>query len=342
MPNPVHNIVIPPDSVVDFFASQEAIDAGLSVGDKVKFSVIGQGRASIYFGSTAPSQFDNATGYFEIKPSLSQESKPTDSGVFIYSRLGCTVNVRVENISPVGNGGVPDDVTRALRIEGHNQNLAGGNVWCDIWGGGANTIPEPSKLGQQLQVLSSSNSDTELGIGAQIVRLEYLNSLDELTSEDIALDGTTPALTNATNITDIIDFYNVSTGSNSVSVGDIDVTDVGNSSLIFNRIDANGNKSMSTLRHLLPSSTFYLTQMVVSGDTKGTDVILRANSNDSGEVFGDDNWLFQVPVTMSDAPAVINFNPAIVIPSTARMKVSARGTNAGNRVSVFIGGWVKV
>lgn len=244
--------------------------------------------------------------------------------------------------NPVLTSGVPLDVTRQLRIEGHNPSLVGGNVWHDIWGGGAETIPEPNQAGQQLQVLSSSGSDTELGVGAQIVRIEYLNTLNELTSEDIALNGTTPVLTVATDITDIIDFYNISTGSNSVSVGDVDVTDVGNDSLIFNRIDANGNKSMSTLRHLLPTSSFYLTSMTISGDTKGTDIILRANSNDSGEVFGDDNWLFQVPVTMSDAPVNIPFDPAIVIPPGARMKVSGRGTNAGNKVSVFINGWVKV
>ena len=242
----------------------------------------------------------------------------------------------------IANQGVPLDVTRVLRIEGHNPSLVGGNVWHDIWEGGATDIPEPSQSGQQLQVQSSNLNDTATGTGARVVRLDYLSSAGELASENITLNGTTPVLTAATNITDVVDLYCVETGSNIVSVGTVDITEPANAALIYNRIAAGGNKSMSTLRHALPTSTFYLTQMVVSGDTKGTDIMLRSNSNDSGEVFGDYNWLFQVPITMSDAPTTINFNPAIEIPPTARVKVSGRGTNAGNSVSVFINGWVKV
>lgn len=102
-----------------------------------------------------------------------------------------------------------------------------------------------------------------------------------------------------------------------------------------------GNKSMSTLRHFLPSSTAYITSLTVSGDTKGTDIMLRSDSNDSGDVF-DGVWLFQVPITMSDAPVTVMFNPAIVIPPNARLKVSARAGASGNTVSVFINGWVKI
>lgn len=244
--------------------------------------------------------------------------------------------------SPIASGGVPNDVDRQLRIEGHNSSLVGGNVWHDIWEGGATTIPEPSDIGEQVQVKSSSGSDTVGGAGGRVVRLEFLNSDGELASEDITLNGATPALSVATNITDIIDMYNVETGGNSVSAGNIDVTKLGDTGVIYNRIAAGGNKALSTLRHLLPTSTFYLTSLTVSGDTKGTDVMLRSNSNDSGDVFGDDNWLFQVPVTMSDSPITIPFVPALVIPPTARLKVSARGSNAGNAVSIFINGWVKI
>jgi hypothetical protein len=252
-----------------------------------------------------------------------------------------SIVINAENI--VKTNGVPLDVTRRLRIEGHNPNLSAGGAWSDIWEGGADTIPEPSQAGQQVQVRSSNAGDTLLGAGAQAVRIDYLNSDNELLSEEIDLDGSTPVLSVATNITDIIDFFNISVGSNEVSLGDVDITDVGNTALIYNRIAEGGNKSMSTLRHLLPTSTFYITQLVVSGDTKGVDVMLRSNSSDSGEVFGDNNWLFQVPITMSDAPTVINFNPAIAIPATARVKVSARtDSGSGSSISTFMNGWVKI
>ena len=239
------------------------------------------------------------------------------------------------------NGGVPIDVDRPIRIEGHNPNVSGGNVWNDIWEGGALVIPEPSVLGEQLQVVSSSVTDSAGDIGVTAIRIEYLSATEELLFEDIALSGTTPALTVATDITDIVDFYSISVGSEGVSTGNIDITEVGNIALIYNRIATGGNKSMSTLRHLLPTSTVYITSLTVSGDTKGTDIMLRSDSNDSGDVFSG-VWLFQVPITMSDAPVTVMFNPAIVIPPNARLKVSARAGASGNTVSVFINGWVRI
>lgn len=238
------------------------------------------------------------------------------------------------------SGGVPIDADRALRIEGHNPSIGGGNIWNDIWEGGANTIPEPSSSGQQVQIVCANAGDSVAGVGVQKVRLDYLTTDNVLAFEIIETNGST-ATSVATNITDIIDFHSVQNGSNLVSVGNIDVTDIGNPSLIFNRIAANGNKSMSTLRHFLPSSTAYITSLTVSGDTKGTDVILRSDSTDSGDVYPG-TWLFQVPITMSDAPTTVNFSPALVIPGTARLKVSARASSAGNTVSVFINGWVKI
>lgn len=243
--------------------------------------------------------------------------------------------------SDVANGGIPIDVDRPIRIEGHNPSIDGSGEWNDVWEGGARIIPEPSELGEQLQVVSSSAADAAGQTGVTAIRIEYLNTSEQLVFEDIALTGTTPALTVATDITDIIDFYSISTGSGGISAGDIDITEVGNTALIYNRIAAGGNKSMSTLRHFLPSSTAYITSLTVSGDTKGTDIMLRSDSNDSGDVFPE-VWLFQVPITMSDAPVEVIFDPAIRIPPNARLKVSARAGAAGNTVSVFINGWVKI
>lgn len=243
--------------------------------------------------------------------------------------------------SIVDNGGVPRDVTRKLRVEGHNASVGGGNVWNDIWEGGAVTIPEPDQIaGQQLQVVSSSTSDTLAGTGGQRVRIDFLAG-GELVFEELDLDGQTPVLTTATNITDIIDFYNVQVGATEIAVGDIDITDVGNDSVIYNRIAVGGNKSMSTLRHLLPGDTFYITDLVLSGDTKGTEVILRSDSSDAGIVYPN-VYLFAVPVTMTDAPSVIRFEPALEIPGPARLKVSARAGASGNTVSVFMNGYVKI
>lgn len=256
------------------------------------------------------------------------------------------VNVANEELSnSIKNNGVPLGVTRKLRIEGHNGNIGGSLIWNDIWEGGAVKIPEPNQsVGQQIQILSGGTgaaNDTLAGTGVQRVRLDFITTDDVLIFEEFDLDGVTPVLSVATNITDIIDFHSVQVGSTGAAVGTIDVTDVAGPAVIYNRITPLGNKSLTTLRHLLPTSTFYITDMVLSGDTKGTEVIFRSDSSDGGIVYPG-VFLFNVPVTMTDAPSVIRFNPALEIPGTARMKVSARAQAAGNTVSVFMNGWVKI
>ena len=241
------------------------------------------------------------------------------------------------------NGGIPNDVSRKLRIEGHNQSLVGGNVWHDIWEGGAAVIPEPEQVvGEQLAISSSSANDTLLGVGIRRIQVDFLTvEQDGLYSEIIDLNGLAESLTVATNITDIIDMHAIEVGTGGFADGIVDLHRVGDGAHIFSRISSGGNKSMTTLRHLLPTSTFYITNAVISGDTKGIDVQIRSDATDSGVVHSG-VWMFAAPLTITDAPATIAFNPALEIPPGGRLKVSARGTAGGNSVSVIMNGWVKV
>lgn len=341
MADTLTNIELPAKTWVNLYA-----ESGIATGSQILIENLSGIEVKLHSSDTTPTSTDvkndNTGAFSRVKSYEKDTSTPTGSIVWAYANSKCLVNVRDLSLEgSVKNGGVPLDVTRKLRIEGHNPSIGGGNVWNDIWEGGALIIPEPDQItGEQLQVRSSSASDTLAGVGAQRVRIDYLAG-GTLSFEELDLNGSTPVLTVATNITDIIDFHSVQVGSSEVAIGNVDITEVGNISLIFNRIAVNGNKSMSTLRHLLPDSTFYITDMVLSGDTKGTEVIFRSDSSDGGVVYPG-VFLFNVPITMTDAPAVIRFNPALEIPGTARMKVSARAGASGNTVSVFINGWVKI
>ncbi len=336
MVDTLNNIPLPANTWVNLHLA-----SGIPSGEGISVQVLGGATIKLSVSATTPSD-TNSNENLTVSDNRFTYNGGS-SPLWAYSPVVDTdVNVRdVMLEGSVSNGGVPLSVTRKLRIEGHNPNVGGGGVWNDIWEGGAVTIPEPNQAGQQLQVLSSDAGDTAAGVGAQVVRVDYLNASDELSFEEVTMNGTTPVNTVATDITDIIDFHSVQVGSTGVATGNIDITDVGGPAVIYNRIASNGNKSMSTLRHLLPTSTFYITDMVLSGDTKGTEVIFRSDSTDNGIVYPD-VFLFTVPVTMTDAPAVIKFNPALEIPGGGRMKVSARAQAAGNSVSVFMNGWVKI
>ena len=340
MSDTLKNIKLVRNTWIELYA-----ESGVSIGSQIAVENISAIPIKIYRGETVPLDADDVeNGFFNrLLAHGETEHIAGDLGVWALSEGdGCVVNViNLALEGSIKNGGVPLDVTRKLRIEGHRGNVGGGSVWNDIWEGGAVRIPEPNQItGEQLQVVSSSGNDAIAGTGAQRVRIDYIAG-GTLTFEELDLNGTTPVLTVATNITDIIDFHSVQVGTLEVAAGDVDITEKDNDSLIFNRIAVGGNKSMSTLRHLLPESTFYITDLVLSGDTKGTEIILRSDSTDNGVVYPG-VYLFNVPVTMTDAPAVIRFDPALEIPGSARVKVSARAGASGNTVSVFINGWVKI
>jgi len=337
MSDTLPNITLQPNTWVNLYAA-----TGLSTLNGISVQVIGSSTIKLAISATQPT---DETANEEHSPGNNRfRYGGGGSPLWAFSPVNTNViNVKDEELNnTVINDGIPTGVTRKLRIEGHNPSVGGGLIWNDVWEGGAVIIPEPNQsIGQQIQILSSSASDTLAGTGSQRVRLDFITTADVLTFEEFDLDGVTPVLSVATNITDIIDFHSVQVGSTGAAVGTIDVTDVAGPAVIYNRITPLGNKSLTTLRHLLPTSTFYITDMVLSGDTKGTEVIFRSDSSDSGIVYPG-VFLFNVPVTMTDAPSTIKFNPALEIPGTARMKVSARAQAAGNTVSVFMNGWVKI
>jgi len=237
--------------------------------------------------------------------------------------------------------GVPNNVDRRLRIEGRNSDVSKTGEWVDIWEGPTDIIPEPNPLGETLVIVSSNVNDTLAGTGTQIVQVLYLNTAEQLLAVDVEMNGTTQVVTAVTDMTDVIDILTIQVGSNSVSVGAIDVIENGVGT-VYARIAAGGNKSQSTLRHLLPLSAFYLTGMTVSSSSKGLDVVLRATSDDGGNVI-EDVYIYQVPLIVTDAPVYIPFRPAIYIPGRAKVKMSARTVaNGTHAVATMINGWVKI
>lgn len=235
--------------------------------------------------------------------------------------------------------GIPNDVTRKARIEGHLPSIIGGGDWHDVWEGGTQITPEPSDSGAQLLIRSTSGNDTVAGTGVQRVLLLYINTAGETVSEQLDMAGTTGVLTTATDIVSIYDFHSTLVGTNKVAVGTITLKN-SLDTILYNQITEGGNKSLCTLRHLRPNDTFYITSIVTSGDTKGTDIMLRSDSTDGGEVYPN-VWLFAVPITLTEGAVTPTFSPALEIPGGARVKISARSQVGGGTVSVFVNGWLR-
>ena len=95
MPNTIPNIIIQPDTVTDVYAQSEIISAGISTGEKVSLVLLGQGNLLMCSSASAPAKIDDVSGYREMTPKDNDWSNEAgDAGLFVYSRLGCTINVQ--------------------------------------------------------------------------------------------------------------------------------------------------------------------------------------------------------------------------------------------------------
>lgn len=230
---------------------------------------------------------------------------------------------------------------RSAQVEGKRVSISVGTH--DIWEGGADTIPLPNPLGQQMAIKSTNTDDINGGLGAREVILEYIDSLGDAKTEYILMNGTIEVLTVATNISFVNDFYvrrngDLPNNNKSTAIGDITVYEIGNASLVYNIIKEGGNKSLSTLRKIPNGSTYQIDALIVSGDTKGVTVKFRTNESDTGEE--TEGFLFRVPITIGDSPASISFPTSIKISSGRIFKATAfvpSGASGGD-VSYLISG----
>jgi hypothetical protein len=103
----------------------------------------------------------------------------------------------------------------------------------------------------QMQVVSTSGSDTAVGIGTQEVELDYMTSPTSIQpfkkkTEFVTMNGVAPVNTVATDIYRVDRFRSSRTGTNMQSVGDISLQSVGGAT-IYELIDASYNMSRSAI-----------------------------------------------------------------------------------------------
>ena len=93
MSNTIPSIVVPPDTITDIYSDSGVIAAGVVVGDQIQINMLGQGQSRIYSGAVAPAEINAASGYQQFDAGDFAVNESGDLGAFIYSRLGCTINV---------------------------------------------------------------------------------------------------------------------------------------------------------------------------------------------------------------------------------------------------------
>lgn len=152
-------------------------------------------------------------------------------------------------------------------ISAYGQYVAtGGEVNHLIWPDGVFNIPASS--GVQMSIVSTSASDdnTPGGTGIRTIDIHYLDANLNPMIEAVALNGTTPVLTMATNIRFIQCVHILTAGSAKAAVGTINVT---NSGIIYSQIAAGGRRCSSTAR-MVPKGKKCYVQGAAAGSVSGT------------------------------------------------------------------------
>ena len=94
MANTIPNIVVLPDTITNIYTDAGVVAAGIIVGDQINVAMLGQGEAQLYAGPTPPTKIDHASGYRDLTSNEESSNDAGDTGAFIYSLLGCTINVK--------------------------------------------------------------------------------------------------------------------------------------------------------------------------------------------------------------------------------------------------------
>lgn len=170
-----------------------------------------------------------------------------------------------------------------LRGFGFRSSVSAAAAGDDIWTGTATTLPIPPNAGEQMEVLSTSASDTLAGTGAQKVMIHYIDAAGAEKEEEKNMNGVTPVPTTATNIRFVQEIHVTQAGTGLLAAGIIRIRSIATPTNIYTQIEANTNQSLNTARmvpagKVLVIRTFNASAGAAAGG-KSADIRLRATSH---------------------------------------------------------------
>lgn len=227
-------------------------------------------------------------------------------------------------------------ITRKADIQingfGFRINISNAANGDDIWTGTATTLPIPPDAGEQMQIVSTSASDTLTGIGSQIVKIHYIDASGNDSEEHLNMNGATPVLTVATNIRFVQHMHVMQSGTNLLSVGTITISKAGAASTIYTQILLGTNESLNTARMIPVGKVCLMDSFNASGGAaaggKSADIRLRITEVD-GKTYPrlfhfKDNFL----AFNSGTSRKYNENP-IIVPPLSIVKCTAYASVGG-------------
>lgn len=193
-------------------------------------------------------------------------------------------------------------------------------------------VPDPG--GIQVMVKSSSGNDTAAGTGVQALMVHYLDAAGLEQEETFIMNGTTTVDSVATDVDKIQMMHSFTVGSVGKAVGNISLVDKATGAIIYEYIEAGGNRSLSCRIHVPSNKKGFIMSWSASADTFRADIRLRATVDSYTDTYLPGVYNFIDVVMPTDGGSgVVPFIYPICIPSGGSVKVSAMGAGAGANVA---------
>jgi len=198
-----------------------------------------------------------------------------------------------------------------FRTFGQRVGLSTAATGDDVWEGTATTIPIPAAAGEQMTIVSTSVNDTAAGTGVQSVDVMYLDASGNVQTEVVALSGTTPVNTVATNIRFIHAFHAEMNGTGGMADGTISIYCTGDATRVYSVITPGGSRALTCAMMVPAGKTFYCTSFCTSGASgKPLSVRFRATCTEESVLTGF--FLYKDVAFIQDSSHVHDFTIPLV------------------------------
>ena len=221
---------------------------------------------------------------------------------------------------------------------GYNDSISTGDE--DVWiGGGTYIWPSAAS---QMQIASTSASDSATGAGARTAIIYYLDGNYAEKTDIVTLPGAGSAFTNATDIFRVQGFRINTAGSLGAAAGTLSLKN--SAGTITHSSVAAGYTRARNITYTVPAGkALYVTSFTLScyNATKGVRFTTRATyDSSSGAV--KDFFLPYTEVAMTNGVFERELEVPSAFPATTRIKVSATADSGSTAVvAVSLRGWVE-
>lgn len=174
----------------------------------------------------------------------------------------------------------------------------------------ATVYTEPSSA-QQMELVSSSASDSSAGTGSRIVRVIYYDgSMNGPFTEDITMNGTTPVDTVATNIRFIDSIVSLTVGSNGTNVGTISLRNTAGSQT-FGTIAIGDGRTYWGHHYVGVDKKCFIERLILGCTGNNGLVMLRSSEVLTSDSF-DRQFTSSIRVVNAQPSQVYDMNPIYV------------------------------